>query len=57
MDNVKGMQTRDDAHMGDRKEVESKDIKDILTSMGANWVENLGAMQDAMNSRDQGVGR
>ena len=56
MDKVKGMQARVNAHMGERKEVESKDIKDILTSMGGNWVDNLGALQDAMNSRDQGVG-
>lgn len=57
MDKVKIMQTRVDAHMGERKEVESNDIKEILTSMGGNWVDNLGALQDAMNSRDQGLGR
>ena len=57
MDKVKEMQTRIAAHMGERKEVESKDIKDILTSMKGDWANNLGALQDAMNSRDQGVGR
>ena len=57
IDKVKSIQTRVDAHMGERKEVESKDIKEILTSMGGNWVDNLGALQDAKNNRDQEVGK
>ena len=57
IDKVKSMQTQVDAHMGERKEVQSKDIKEILTSMRGNWVDNLGALQDAMNGRNQGVGR
>lgn len=57
MDKVKSMKARVTAQMGERKEVESKDIKDILTTMGGDWGSNLGALQDAMNSRDQGEGR
>lgn len=40
-----------------RKEVASGDIKDILMGMGGNWVDNLPALEKAMNSTDQGVGR
>lgn len=43
--------------LGGRQEVESKDIKDILTGMGGNWVDNLKTLESAMNGTDQGVGR
>lgn len=32
------------------------DIKDILMGMGGDWVDNLPALEKAVNSMDQGVG-
>ena len=43
--------------MGGRKEVGNEDVKDILMGMGGDWVDNLPALEKAMNSMDQGVGR
>ena len=34
--------------------MEIKDIKDVLTGMGGNWVGNLGALQAAMNGTEPG---
>lgn len=54
---VKDMKQRVASQMGGRQGVESKDIKDILTSMGPNWADNLGALNAAVNATNQGVGR
>ena len=51
------MKERVVGQMGERKDVESKDIREILMGMGGNWVDNLPALEKAMNSTDQGVGR
>ena len=51
------MQERVEGRLGGRKDVETKDIKDILKGMGGDWVENLGALEMAVNGKDQGVGR
>ena len=51
------MKERVAGHMGERKDVGTADIKDILMGMGGNWVDNLPALEKAMNSTDQGVGR
>ena len=54
---MKEMKERVEGQMGGRKEVGGGDIKDILMGMGGNWVDNLPALEKAMNSMDQGVGR
>ena len=54
---VTRMKERVAGHMGERKDVGTADIKDILMGMGGNWVDNLPALEKAMNSTDQGVGR
>lgn len=54
---VTEMKERVAGHMGERKDVETKDIKEILMGMGGNWVDNLPALEKAMNSTDQNVGR
>lgn len=54
---VKDMKQRVKDQLGERKDVETKDIKDILMGMGGNWANNLGALEAAMNGTDQGVGR
>lgn len=51
------MKQRVKDQLGERKDVETKDIKDILMGMGGNWANNLGALEAAMNGTDQGVGR
>ncbi len=51
------MKERVAGQMGERKDVGTADIKDILMGMGGNWVDNLPALEKAMNSTDQGVGR
>ncbi len=43
--------------IGDRKDIGTADIKDILMGMGNNWVDALPALEAAMNSTDQNVGR
>ena len=57
LDKVKDIKQHLAAQLGGRKDVQTKDIKDILTGMGGNWVNNLGALEAAMNGTDQGVGR
>ena len=54
---VSEMKERVAGHMGERKDVETKDIKEILMGMGGDWVDNLPALEKAMNSTDQNVGR
>ena len=56
---VRDMKARMEEQMGgsERKEVASGDIRYILMGMGGNWVDNLPALEKAMNSTDQGVGR
>ena len=56
MGKVREMKERMEEQMGGRKEVGSGDIRDILMGMGGNWVDNLPALEKAMNSTDQGVG-
>ena len=51
------MQRRMDSVVSEGKEVQGDVIKSMLLSMGDNWAENLGTLQNAMNNRDQGVGR
>lgn len=43
--------------MGDRSEgdVTTSDIKEMLMEMGGDWTKNLGALEMAVNVRDQGV--
>lgn len=45
--------------MGERSggDVQTGDIKEILTGMGGDWTKNLGSLQAAVNNKDQGVGR
>ena len=38
--------------LGGRKEVETKDIKDILMGMGGNWADDRGALKAAENGAD-----
>ena len=52
---VRDMEQRVAGQLGGRKDVETKDIKDILMGMGGDWVNDLGALQNAMNRTDQGV--
>lgn len=54
---VRDMQQRFASQLGGRQDVESNDIKDTLTSMGPNWADNLGALEAAVKSTNQGVGR
>ena len=51
------MKQRVTSQLGGRQDVEKKDIKDILMGMGGNWVDNLEALEMAVNGTDQGVGR
>lgn len=55
--NVRDMKQRVAGQLGGRQNVETKDIKDILTGMRGKWVDNLGALEAAVNGTDQGVGR
>lgn len=57
LEKVKEMTQQLAGQLGARKDVETKDIKDTLSSMGGNWVENLGVLEAATNRTDQGVGR
>lgn len=57
LNKVKDMQQHLARQLGQGKDVETKDIKETLSSMGGNWVDNLGALETAMNATDQGVGR
>ena len=52
---VRDMKQRFAGQLGGRKDVETKDIKDILMGMGGNWADNLGVLEAAMNGTDQGV--
>lgn len=54
---VRDIQQRLTGQLRERKNAETKDIKDILLKMGENWSENLGVLQAAMNGTNQGVGR
>lgn len=51
------MKQRISGQLGGRQDVETKDIKDILTGMGGDWANNLGALEMAVNATNQGVGR
>ncbi|KAG8532349.1 uncharacterized protein KY384_002834 [Bacidia gigantensis] len=52
---VRSMSDVINQHMGEKKNVQNSDVKDMLTSMGSDWGKNLGAFQSAMNARNQGV--
>lgn len=52
---VTEMKQRVAGQLGGKKDVETKDIKDILMGMGGDWVNNLGALEAAVNSTDQRV--
>lgn len=56
LEKVREIKQRVAGQLGGRQDVETKDIKDVLMGMGGNWVDNLGALQAAVNSTDQGVG-
>lgn len=55
MGKVGDMKQRVAGQLGGRKDVETKDIKEILMGMGGDWVNNLGALEAAVNSTNQGV--
>lgn len=57
MGKVRDIKRRVTDQLAGRKEVETKDIKDILMAMGGDWASNLGALETAVNGTDQGVGR
>lgn len=41
---------------GERKDVTSNDIRQILLGMGGNWTDHLPAFEVAMNTTNQNVG-
>ena len=56
---VRDMQQVMGEQMGDRVggDVKTNDIKEMLMGMGGDWAKNLGALQAAVNNKNQGVGR
>lgn len=52
---VRDMNSKVTEQIGNKKDIGTGDIKDILMSMGGNWASNLPALQAALNSRDQNV--
>lgn len=54
MEKVKALKALIDEHMGERKKIETKDMREILESMGGDTGDNLSTLEGALNSRDQG---
>ena len=54
---VRDMQQQLAGQLGGRQEVGTDDIRQMVMGMGANWADNLGTLEAAMNRTNQGVGR
>ena len=52
---VKDMKSKVAKQLGDRKDLNKTDLRELILSMGDNWVEGLPALQAATNSTNQGV--
>ncbi|KAL8921820.1 MAG: hypothetical protein Q9208_005577 [Pyrenodesmia sp. 3 TL-2023] len=54
---VRDMEQLMNRQMGEQAggDVKTSDIKEILMGMGGDWTKNLGALEAAVNNRNQGV--
>ena len=52
LEKVKAMQQRAADYLGDRKGFHARDLKEILSGMGGNWVENLPTLEAALNGME-----
>lgn len=54
---VREMQEILTGQMEEKREVENKDIREMCMEMGSDWASNLGTLMQAVNAKNQGVGR
>lgn len=53
MEKAKDLKTKMAQQLGSRKELNNTDIKDILSGFADKWVDQLPALQAAMNSKNR----